>query len=220
MNIRKLSTVILGIPKSIIINFRYFPAKQAIKLPILVSFRTKFCSLKGTIKINTPIKTGMIKIGLDGSGTLSYQPTVLELNGNIICEGRLNIGGGSQIVTVNKDSELIFGNNVSLTGGIKLISRKSIFIGSNSIISWDTQIMDTDLHGIYQNEKLLNEDRGVVIGDNVWIGSRCNILKGCKIADNNVIASGSNIYSHVEGHNQVVSGSPIKVLKSDVSWGL
>lgn len=214
----KLYKILMGLHKSIFINFKYLKFKDAIKLPILVSNRTKFLKLNGQIIINEPIKTGMIQIGLTGSGTHSYYPTILEINGKIVFENRVRIGGGCNIVTVNNSSILKFGDNVSITGGSTIISREYIELGKNTLISWDTQIMDTDFHNIYIEDKLINDDEQIIIGEHVWIGSRCNILKGSRIGCNNIIASGSNITSNIKGENQIITGTPIKVLKKDISW--
>lgn len=33
--------------------------------------------------------------------------------------------------------------------------------------------------------------RGVIVGNNVWVGSNVVLLKGCEIGDNSVIAAGA-----------------------------
>lgn len=54
--------ILIGLPKSIYINFKYFKFMDAIKLPILVLCRNKFLKLKGKISIeNEKIKTGMYR---------------------------------------------------------------------------------------------------------------------------------------------------------------
>lgn len=58
--------LILGLPKSIFLSLKYFKLKDAIKLPILVSHRTKILVAKGRIVSNVPIKTGLLKIGING----------------------------------------------------------------------------------------------------------------------------------------------------------
>lgn len=210
--------LLLGLPKSLYINFRYFNIKDAIKLPIIVSYKTKFLKLSGSIEIKGKIKPGMIKIGLEGSGTCSCYPTILELNGHTIFEGVANIGGDCKIVTVSRESVLYIGNNVNITGGTLIISRKKVDIGKRSLISWDCQIMDTDFHEIKINSNQINKDKGITIGSNVWIGSKCNILKGVTIGNNNVIASGAIINKNVDFENCVVTGSPIKVLRKNIEW--
>ena len=49
--------------------------------------------------------------------------------------------------------------------------------------------MDTDFHKIYDLESnILNKDKAIEIGENVWIGCRCTILKGANIKRNSVIS--------------------------------
>lgn len=88
--------LILGLPKSIYFNFRQLPFKEAIKLPVMVSWRTKFKSLKGKVQIDSPIKTAMVRIGMDGSGTAFYQPVVIENNGILIFQKGVQFGGGGK----------------------------------------------------------------------------------------------------------------------------
>lgn len=58
--------LILGFPKLLYFNLKSMPLKSAIKLPILVSYRTKFKCLSGKIKFSSPIRFGMVKIGFSG----------------------------------------------------------------------------------------------------------------------------------------------------------
>ena len=84
---------ILGIPKSLIVNLKYLPINQAIKLPILVSHKTKIYG-NGKIRIVGNVQTRMIKVGLTGSGTAKYNSTVIENNGTLVLDGRIYFGGG------------------------------------------------------------------------------------------------------------------------------
>lgn len=60
MNINKL----LNIPKSLYFNLYAFSLKTAIKIPILVSYKTKLIDIKKCkIIINASIKFGIIKMG-------------------------------------------------------------------------------------------------------------------------------------------------------------
>lgn len=212
----KILLAVLGLPKSIYINLKYFEFKDAIKLPIIVSYRTKFLKLKGSIKIKGKIKTGMIRIGICGSGTASYIPTILELyNGEIIFDEHAYIGGGCQICNSGK---MEIGNNVSFTGECHIICKKHIAIGSNSMISWNTQIMDTDSHFIYEDNNIINADDEIIIGNKVWISSNTNILKGTVIGNNNIVASGSIITNKFYENNCILTGMPIKVLKRNIKW--
>ena len=69
---------ILGIPKTIYFNFKYFKFKDAIKFPVVVSHKTIFKELKGSIKLEK-IKTGMVRIGFGEKENFSYNE-VLSLD--------------------------------------------------------------------------------------------------------------------------------------------
>ncbi|OBR89902.1 hypothetical protein CLRAG_38790 [Clostridium ragsdalei P11] len=59
----KYFLALLGIPKTILFNFRYFSLKDAIKFPIILSHRVVLSKMDGKIVIEAPIKFGMIRIG-------------------------------------------------------------------------------------------------------------------------------------------------------------
>lgn len=58
-------------------------------------------------------------------------------------------------------------------------------------MSWDTLIMDCDQHPIYSGEKIVNENKTIVVGRKNWIGAKSTILKGVILGNNNVVALGS-----------------------------
>ena len=69
MNMDKISKLIRyasALPKSIYVNFRLLPPHQAIKLPIMVSRKTKLRSLSG----KAHLKTGIVRIGFGGTDML------------------------------------------------------------------------------------------------------------------------------------------------------
>jgi len=79
--------------------------------------------------------------------------------------------------------------------------------------------MDSDFHKIKDFEgRIVNENRSVRIGNSVWIGCRCLILKGSTIPDNTIVAAGSTIMKQFSGSNQVIGGNPVRTLKRDVLW--
>lgn len=210
--------IFLGLPKSLYICLRSLKFKDAIKLPILVSANTKLCSLSGSIRFTEKLRPGMLRIGLDGAGTSLHMPTAFENQGELICGDNVRIGGGCQICTVAKESSLSIENGVRIMGESHIVAADSVTIGEKTIISWDTQIMDTDFHKIMVNgvEKPVNAP--VHIGKNCWIASRVNILKNTTIPSGCVIASSSTIRGTLDTENAVYSGYPIKILAKDISW--
>lgn len=56
------------------------------------------------------------------------------------------------------------------------------------------------------------ERKPVVIGNNVWIGTRCIILPGVHIADHAVLGAGA-VVTHDVPSGVVVAGNPAKIVK-------
>ena len=54
--------------------------------------------------------------------------------------------------------------------------------------------------------------RPIEIGENVFIGCNCLILKGSKIGDNTTIGAGSVVTGNIP-QNCVAAGNPAKVIK-------
>ena len=77
-----VAEILVSIPKSIYMNFKYLPFKKAIRLPILVSSKCMFLFLNGKLNIEGEIRTEMIKIGIGNTGFIDkkYCRTILEIS--------------------------------------------------------------------------------------------------------------------------------------------
>jgi len=64
----------------------------------------------------------------------------------------------------------------------------------------------------YDIHKLRNK-KEVIIGNNVWIGSKVIILKGAKIGDNSIIAAGSVVLGKEYPSNVIIGGNPARIIK-------
>lgn len=211
---------ICGLPKSIYINFKYFPLPIAIKLPILVSNNVLLYNLKGNIKLDCKqVKTGMIKFGFGYVGIFDRHrsKSILENAGTLIFKGTASIGHGFKI-SISKEAYLTLGNEFCLTAESQICSKKNICIGDNVLISWQCLIMDTDWHKIYANNQYVNEDNNIKIGNKVWIGCRATILKGVNIPEECVIAANSHVVHSFQNRNVIIGGNPAKIIKQNITW--
>ncbi len=96
-------------------------------------------------------------------------------------------------------SEIHIGNHVMFGPEVIVIGG-----GHNTTISGQFMI---DVH-----EKTGNEDLGVVIEDDVWVGARATILRGVNVGRGSVIGAGSVVTKSVPPY-AIVAGNPASVIR-------
>lgn len=203
-------------------NYHYFPLKVAIRVPVLISSNVVLSNLSGKVFIEEPIYRGKIKIGYGDVGIFDKKlsRSIWQVSGIVKFNGTAIIGHGSKI-SVGKDAELVIGNNFVVTAETSIITFKSIVIGNDCLLSWQCLIMDTDFHKIKdKNGSIINSPASIAFGNNVWLGARCLVLKGADIPSYSVIGAGSTVTGKLSGESQVFAGSPVKPVRSEVSWEL
>lgn len=137
---------------------------------------------------------------------------MLKDNSNIKVNGKFYIYTGCKVI-VRENASLILGNGSFINVDSKIYCKEKIEIGDNTFIGEEVIIRDTDEHTI--NDTI--NTKPIKIGNNVWIGMRCIILKGVTIGDGAIIASGSIVTKDVPDHT-LVGGNPAKIIKHNVSW--
>jgi hypothetical protein len=155
-------------PKTLYFNLKYFPFKKAIKLPVFLSWNTKLRNTGGTVILPDKVKTGMIIIGTSEIGHFDkrHHRPVWENKGTIIFRGKALIKYGAKII-VGTNGLLEIDNNLRMTSSSFIICYKHVKIGRNCRISWETQIIDTDFHCIYDElGNILNPNKEIIISDN------------------------------------------------------
>ena len=104
----------------------------------------------------------------------------------IMCDPGDNIG-----VYINAHGGLKIGDNVA--------------IGANTIIA-------TTNHSIYDHRKK-SDKKGIIIGNNVWIGANCCILAGVEIGNNVTIGAGCVIRDSIPSNSLVTQSSDAVTIK-------
>jgi acetyltransferase-like isoleucine patch superfamily enzyme len=114
------------------------------------------------------------------------------------------------------------GDNVNLGYRPVLVaSRSSIIIGSNVMFGPQVTVRGgnhrIDVIGRYMfsindSEKRPQDDPGVVIEDDVWIGTRAIILAGVRIGRGAVVAAGAVVTKPVQPY-AIVAGNPAKLVR-------
>ena len=207
--------------KTIYANFAYLPWSVAYRFPIFVYGHVELRNIsKGSIVFRTSkIMPGMFRFG---APIMDVQPksviSVLNIKGTCYIDGNVCIGKGGMIEVTN-GATLSIGNNTTITGNTTIISTQEISIGERCMISWENLIMDSDWHNIIDlnTGNVMPKQKPITIGNHVWIGCRCTILKGTSIPDDSIVASNSKI-SKVFTSSNVVIGSN-NILREEVNWG-
>lgn len=107
------------------------------------------------------------------------------------------------------DGELIIGNAVLLTPGVRLAAAGRVQIDDDCMLASETYISDCDWHGTYDRVSSLGEIRPVHLKRNVWIGSRAIVCKGVTIGENSIVGAGAVVTSDVPA-NTVAAGVPAR----------
>ena len=95
---------------------------------------------------------------------------------------------------------------------------KNVIIGDEGLFSFGIWIRTADPHLIYDGntKKRINYSKSVLIGDHVWLGQQCLILKGTQVGSGSVlggrtVASGKRFVS-----NAVYGGNPARIIKENI----
>lgn len=131
----------------------------------------------------------------------------------------------------------------SVLGDIRIESRHGVRIGRRFISSWNVFIQDFDPHPVdpaargRQVERICEGFRprfaplpsaggpreafhwefpgsAILIGDDVWVGANCTILKGARIGSGCIVATGAVVLAGEYPDRSLVAGNPAKVVKA------
>ncbi|OOQ56922.1 hypothetical protein BC343_17120 [Mucilaginibacter pedocola] len=119
--------------------------------------------------------------------------------------GRTQISAGPRAL-------IDIGDNTFINTGAVISSRKCIRIGSNCHIANDVVIMDDDFHDV-ASHTTNSGAQTIFIGNNVWLATRCIVLKGVSIGDGAVVAAGAVVTKDVPPYT-LVGGVPAKPIRN------
>ena len=210
--------IVRSIPKTLRFNYHYFPFMTALKLPVIVSHRTCLRELHGKVVLPEKVERAMVRIGFGDVGHYDRirSRSIWQVSGTVSFGGKASIGHGSKL---SVRGNLKFGADFFMTAESTIVCAKEITFGNECLLSWDVLVMDTDEHPLYNKEnERINPDKPIVVGDHVWIGCKCVLLKGAEVPNDTVLAAGTLLKSAFAGEQQVIGGNPPSILKREVHW--
>jgi maltose O-acetyltransferase len=116
----------------------------------------------------------------------------------------------------NPNASIDIGEGTTVNNGASLIAEGAgIRIGARCLIGTELQVLDTNAHELQLGCRHLPDSHTqlVVVGDDVFIGSRVTLLKGCRIGNGCVIAAGTVVPPSFEAPAlTIVAGNPARVV--------
>jgi len=142
----------------------------------------------------------------------------VRIGKNVTFKGiSFNVNIGKDFVVYNNcifefglDSKLSIGNSCLFSYGVLVQNNQSITIGDYVQIGEYSSIRDTTHRSEDINKPMKQqEDKSIpiIIGNNVWIG------KGCTIIKNGVIVGANSVVKGTLNENCVYAGAPAKLIK-------
>jgi len=119
------------------------------------------------------------------------------------------------INTYLPDAVVTIGDNCRLNG-IIIHCNQRVTVGANCMFGPGTVIVDNDSHRVcisYFERMKQPLSKPIVIGNNVWVGMNCIILKGVTIGANAIIAAGSVVTKDVPA-NCLYGGNPAHLIRT------
>lgn len=203
--------------KTIYFNFRSLPFSQAVKLPIWL-YRPHIVSCKGKVILGGAIRSGMIRMGFNMVSIYPRNGVTIENRGVMVFNGRCSIGNDSYI-SVGRHRKIVFGDRCTATASLKLASHCGITFGDKVSIGWNCMFIDTDFHRLTRVDgKKVKAYGEIKVGNNVWFGNNCTVMKNTVIPDFTTIAAGTMLVGRLDTPEKVVIGNKrtTEVLKSGI----
>jgi acetyltransferase-like isoleucine patch superfamily enzyme len=117
--------------------------------------------------------------------------------------------------TRRAESVLTIGENFGMTGG-SIVAEERITIGDRVIVGANAIIADTDFHPLDAQARQISPLDGatapISIGDDIFIGMHCLILKGVTIGNGSIIGAGSVVTKSIPP-GVIAAGNPAAVIR-------
>lgn len=174
-------------------------------------------------KVVVDIKGSNNYIEIEDGCILNKVTFYIRGNGHrIILKENVVFTRGGEIWFEDNNGYLIIGENTTIENAHIAVTEdnSSIIIGNDCMLSYDIDIRTGDSHTIIDlnNNKRINYADNIKIGNHVWIGAHCTLLKGSLVNDNSVIGTGSILTKKIDEKNVILTGIPAKISKRNINW--
>ena len=207
----------LSIPKSLVFCIRTLPFKQAIRIPFLISWKTKIYGVrKGVIEFEQPVQRFMVKFGFGGSvGMPAKKSSIFIERGKLVFGNHVTFTEGTVLRCSGK---MKFGSNFFSNKNCIFWASKEICFGNDVLLGWNVVARDSDGHMIIHNGVSGEVSRPIVVGNHTWICSETHLLKGAGIGNDCVLGYRSTLTKNFARDNVLAVGTPARIVKECIRW--
>ncbi len=138
---------------------------------------------------------------ISNAGSLTVGERVLIESTTVRCELITYVGGTLEI-----------GPRTYINYGCSISAHKLVRVGADCHLGPYTNMIDNAYHDL-DDHSVTPPSRPIIVGDNVWIGTRAIILPGVTIGDGAVIGAGAVVTKDVPARS-IAAGNPARVLRT------
>jgi acetyltransferase-like isoleucine patch superfamily enzyme len=146
-------------------------------------------------------------------GSIScYWPNKVSIGADCVIQDNVHFG----IKDPFSDSNYIsIGDRTFIGRCSEFNSNGRIVIGNDCLIASNTTFVDVN-HGISRSKRINDQPwvfDDIIIGNDVWIGSKCVILKGVKIGTGSIIGAGAVVNKSIPEY-EIWAGNPARFIRA------
>lgn len=160
---------------------------------------------------------GRLALGGDDAGGGAGSLHIGE-GGRFTVHGKVKINRGTRIL-VFPGAHLEIGDLTTINCNASLTCLGHLTIGTGAAISWNTNILDGNLHVLTVAGVPHPRAEPVRIGRGAWVGTGATVLGGVTLGDGAIVAAGSVVTADVPAH-AVAAGNPARVIMQDAHWSV
>ena len=171
-----------------------------------------------------------VRIEIEGNhNRVCFHPTCklvhtsFRLIGNnltVELEEQVKISQWGEFLLMGDDAAIRIGHHTTVESA-RFIAHggTELEVGPDCMFAYDVEVRTSDSHSILDagSGERINPDQSVHIGEHVWLGARSVVLKGVRIGEQSVIATGAIVSKDI-GTGVLAGGAPARQIKDGVTW--
>lgn len=178
-----------------------------------LNFNISELSSNNVIKIELPINFSNSAINIQDASDnyIEIKSTIYYMNNFVIHLGQ----SSNMSVKLAKDISICGAEILTNQAGSK------IEICEDCMIASGVRIVGCDGHTVIDSEtsEIINYQKDkCYIGNHVWLGDYCQIMKNAFIPDNSVVGAHSVVTKKFSNENISIAGNPAKIIRENINW--